>query len=103
MRLGLAVNYRQDWLGDDNLNRSSDLYVIANINQNLLSVAKVDISNKSFDITNDKTWADIGLGGTYNWANGKYALYGEGALGTSLNNFSDSYTANITAGFKVKW
>lgn len=103
LRLGLAVNYRQDWLGDDNLNRSSDLYAIANINQNLLSVAKVDISNKSFDITNDKTWADIGLGGTYNWANGKYALYGEGTLGTSLNNFSDSYTANITAGFKVKW
>ncbi|WP_374831481.1 hypothetical protein [Paenochrobactrum pullorum] len=60
----------------------SDLYVIANINQLILQIIKHGLI--------------LVFGGAYHWANGKYALYCEGGIGASLNNFADSYTANMS-------
>ncbi|WP_162792722.1 hypothetical protein [Ochrobactrum sp. 3-3] len=45
----------------------------------------------------------IGAGGTYAWADNKYAIYGEGSVNTSLNHFADSYAIKGNLGFKVKW
>ena len=45
----------------------------------------------------------IGVGGSYNWNDDKYSLYGEASLNTSLANFADSYELKGTAGFRLKW
>ena len=36
-------------------------------------------------------WGGVGLGGTYSWANDKYALHGEASVNTSLDHFGQSY------------
>jgi outer membrane autotransporter protein len=51
----------------------------------------------------DGTWGGIGAGGTYSWADYKYAIYGEGSINTSLNHFADSYNIKGNIGFRVRW
>jgi type V secretory pathway adhesin AidA len=56
-----------------------------------------------FASANDRTWAGIGAGGSYNWADDRYSVFGEASANTSLTNFGDNYSLNGTAGFRVKW
>jgi outer membrane autotransporter protein len=57
----------------------------------------------SFANRNDRAWGGIGLGGSYNWNDDKYSIYGEGLINTSLNNFADSYSLKGNVGFRVKF
>jgi len=43
------------------------------------------------------------LGGSYNWNDERYSLYGEVAAKSSLKDFGDSYALSGTAGLRVKW
>ena len=45
----------------------------------------------------------LGMGGNYAWADGRYALYAEALVTTSLDNFSDSYGYKGTTGFRMRW
>jgi type V secretory pathway adhesin AidA len=48
-------------------------------------------------------WGGVGLGGSYNWSDDKYSVFGEVSANTSLESFGDSYALNGTTGFRVKW
>jgi len=102
-RIGLAANYANSWKGDDGLMVNTTVYGIANLYQEMLGGSSVNVAGVDFDIDNDKTWGGIGAGGTYAWADNKYAIYGEGSINTALNHFADSYALKGTVGFKVKW
>lgn len=103
-RLGLAANYANSWVGADGRSVNTSVYGIANIYQEFLDGSNaISVAATNFDTDHDKTWAGIGVGGTYAWADNKYAVFGEGSVNTSLNHFSDSYAVKGTAGFKVKW
>jgi len=102
-RLGLAANYANSWQGKDGLTVNTTVYGIANLYQEMLSGSSVNVAGVAFDTDNDRTWGGIGAGGTYAWADNKYAVYGEGTINTALNHFADSYTLKGTVGFKVKW
>ena len=102
-RLGLAANYANSWKGEDGLMVNTTVYGIANLYQEMLGGSSVNVAGVDFDTDNDRTWGGIGAGGTYAWADNKYAVYGEGAINTALNHFADSYALKGTVGFKVKW
>ncbi len=102
-RLGLAANYRNDWTGEDGLMVNTSVYGVANLYQSFLGGMRINVAGVDIDTDNDKTWAGIGAGGTYAWADQKYAVYGEGSINTSLNHFADSYALKATVGFKLKW
>lgn len=102
-RLGLAANYRNDWTGEDGLTVNTSVYGIANLYQEFLGGTRINVAGVNIDTDNDRTWAGIGAGGTYAWADNKYAVYGEGSINTSLNHFADSYALKATVGFKMKW
>ncbi|MGU3400241.1 autotransporter outer membrane beta-barrel domain-containing protein [Brucellaceae bacterium D45D] len=103
-RLGLAANYANSWVGADGRSVKTSVYGIANIYQEFLDGSNaISVAAVNFDTDHDKTWAGIGAGGTYAWADNKYAFFGEGSVNTSLNHFSDSYAVKGTLGFKVKW
>ncbi|MEC6999334.1 autotransporter outer membrane beta-barrel domain-containing protein [Brucella abortus] len=71
--------------------------------QEFLGGTRVNISGVDFSTDNDRTWAGIGAGGTYAWAGGKYLIFGQGTINTSLDHFADSYAIKGDVGFKVKW
>ncbi len=102
-RLGLAANYRSAWRGNDGMLARTSVYGIANLYQDLVSRASVRVDGTRFSDRRDRTWGGVGLGGTYAWADDKYAVYGEGSVNTALNHFGDSYTLKANLGFRVSW
>ncbi len=102
-RLGLAAQYATAWKDDQGRASQASLYGIANLYQEFLGGTTVDLSGVDFNTDNDRTWGGIGLGGSYAWADNKYALYGEGSINTGLTHFADSYSLKGNVGFKVNW
>ncbi|MEN5278828.1 autotransporter outer membrane beta-barrel domain-containing protein [Brucella sp. TWI432] len=102
-RFGVAASYDNSWKGNGGLMVNTSVYGVANLYQSFLGGTRINVAGVNIDTDNDKTWAGIGAGGTYAWADSKYAVYGEGSINTSLNHFADSYELKATVGFKVKW
>lgn len=102
-RGGFAVNHRDTWRDASGQLTRSDLYAIANVYYEFLDGTAAVISDTTFANKTDRAWGSIGAGGTFSWANDKYALYGEVSYGTSLNRAGDSYRYKGTAGFRVRW
>lgn len=102
-RLGLSVDYQNSWRNEQGgLNRST-VYGIANFYNEFLNGTQVDVASVRFTNKSDRLWAGLGLGGTYNWSDEKYSLYGEGSVNTSLSHFGDSYAYKGAIGLRVKW
>lgn len=102
-RIGLSADYRNAWRDANGQIVRTGIYGIANLYQELMGDMEIKVAGVNFSTGNDRTWGGIGAGGTHSWADGKYALYGEGSINTSLNHFADSYTLKGSVGFKVKW
>jgi outer membrane autotransporter protein len=102
-RLGLSADRDRDWKDDQGKTRRSHLYGIANLYNEFLDATQVDVSGTSFQIRPERLWGGLGLGGSYNWNDDKYSVYGEVSVNTSLTAFADSYVVAGTAGFRVKW
>ena len=98
-RLGVALDYQ---VSQDEF-RQGKVYGIANIYNEFLNGTRVDVAGTDFTHTNDRLWGGVGMGGSYKWAKGKYMLYGELLLKSSLEHFADSYTVSGTAGFRMGW
>lgn len=92
-RLGISLE-RQ-------INRTH-LYGIANVYNEFFDGTSVTVGNQSFKSRKDRLWAGIGFGGSHNWDNDKYSIYGEGILNTSLAD-GDSHGYGATIGFRMRW
>ncbi len=77
-------------------------YGIANLYNEFFDGTSVSIDNQTFNSSNDRLWAGIGFGGSHNWNNDKYSIYGEGSFNTSLAD-GDSQGYGATIGFRAKW
>ncbi|MDC9837861.1 autotransporter outer membrane beta-barrel domain-containing protein [Rhizobium binxianense] len=102
-RLGISADYENAWEGASRTTTRTVLYGIANLYYELLDGTEVGVSGVSFASESDRTWGGIGAGGSYNWNDDKYSLYGEVSINTSLSNFADSYSLTGTAGFRVRF
>ncbi|MBI1651178.1 autotransporter outer membrane beta-barrel domain-containing protein [Hyphomicrobium sulfonivorans] len=102
-RIGLQPRYSETWIGANGLLSRSTVYGIANIYQELTGDPSVDVSGVRFNGDRDSTWGGLGLGGTWSWSDEAFALYGEGAFNTSLNEFGDSFGYGGTIGLRSKW
>ncbi|GAA0612344.1 autotransporter outer membrane beta-barrel domain-containing protein [Paenochrobactrum glaciei] len=102
-RIGLALNYDSETSGTHGSTVKQSLYGIANLHQDFSSTQKVKITAMELTSRQDRTWAELGGGGSYSWNNNSYKLYGEGMAKTSLNHFGKSYSVKGSVGFKVNW
>ncbi|GAA5629183.1 hypothetical protein Brsp05_04482 [Brucella sp. NBRC 12953] len=99
-RLGLAVNYSSGWLKDDGRAARTDLYGVANLYQEFLGGTAIRVSGVDFDTDDDRTWAGIGAGGSYSWADDRYAIYGLVSVNTGLQHFGDSFSVAANIGYR---
>jgi len=102
-RLGIAANYADSWQGADGRAVNANVYGIANLYQEFLGGTSINYGGTRMKDDQDRTWAGVGFGGTYAWADDKYSIYGEGTLNTSLTHFADSYAVKGNVGFRVNW
>ncbi|WP_018183118.1 autotransporter outer membrane beta-barrel domain-containing protein [Kaistia granuli] len=102
-RLGMSLDQNESWRGENGLVSRSHIYGIANLYYEFLDGTSVDVSGATLASRDDRFWGGVGLGGSYDWNDDKYSIYGEGSINTSLQNVADSYDLKGTAGFRVKW
>ncbi|SNB77647.1 outer membrane autotransporter barrel domain-containing protein [Arboricoccus pini] len=102
-RLGLAADYESAWKQPDGRTGKVHLYGISNLYYEMLDGVKVDVSGTNLANDNERLWGGVGLGGSVSWADGRYALYAEAGVDTSLANPGDSYGLNGTLGLRYKW
>nr|WP_245432724.1 autotransporter outer membrane beta-barrel domain-containing protein [Mesorhizobium loti] len=102
-RLGLTLDHEDSWQNDKGMLNRTHVYGIANLYYEFLEGTRVDVSGTTFASRNDRAWGGLGVGGSFNWNDDQYSIYGEGLVNTSLNNFGDSYMVKGQVGFRVKW
>lgn len=99
-RLGMALDHQNNWRDARGELTRTNIYGITNVYYEFLGGTRVDVAGTSFTSSNEKLAAGFGLGGTYNWGNDKYTVYGEALVKISFN---DDYSVGGTGGFRMKW
>ena len=102
-RLGLSLDYEKGWTAADGTKSRAHVYAIANLYNEFLKGSKVSVENTSFRSRDERLWAGVGLGGTYEWNNGKYALYGNVNFAGSTRKMSDNHSFGGIIGFRATW
>lgn len=102
-RLGLTLDRETSWQNANGMTDRAHVYGIANLYYEFLKGTRVDVAGTSFASEKERLWGGIGLGGSYNWNDDKYSIYGEGIVNTSLKNFGDSHSLKGNVGFRMKW
>ncbi|MDR0217667.1 MAG: autotransporter outer membrane beta-barrel domain-containing protein [Enterobacteriaceae bacterium] len=105
LRVGTTLNYGQKWRDDKNQKeKAANFYGLVNVRQELLARNdSVNVAGTSFHGSNDRTWGEVGAGGSYSWNEGKYLVYSQATANTSLNNFADNYELGGKIGLRVAW
>lgn len=101
-RLGLSLNHQRTWNDGTGIVRS-DLYAIGNLHYEFLEGTRIDVAGTGFASGHDRLWGSIGGGGTYSWANGRYAVFGEITYRASLDAPADNHSYRGTGGFRLVW
>ncbi|RCS24840.1 autotransporter outer membrane beta-barrel domain-containing protein [Phyllobacterium salinisoli] len=102
-RMGLAVDYENEWQDSTGQTRRLHAYGLANLYYDLDNGTTIDVASTPFVTKNEPLWGGIGFGGSYNWNNDKFSIYGQTLAKTSLNNFADSHALSGNVGFRIKW
>ncbi|WP_461384527.1 autotransporter family protein, partial [Devosia indica] len=103
-RLGIAAEREHSWLDEAGKTRRANLYAIANLHYEVLNGTKVDVSGTPLTARAEPLSGEIGFGGSYNWNDDKYSVYGEASAATNLSgSIAKSYQIKATAGFRIRW
>lgn len=102
-RVGVNLEYKDKKKELDNTYTVSKGYIIANLIRDFQSDKSVNVSGENFVNDNRQNWAEVGAGVDYSWKDSAYAVYGEGALKTALEDASDNYTLKGSVGFRMRW
>lgn len=102
-RLGVTLDHESSRLNARGAPTRTHVYGLANLHYEFLDGTKVNVTGKSFTSRNNRLWASAGIGGSYNWNNDKYSVYGEGLVSTSLDRFGDSHSVVGRVGFRMRW
>ena len=103
LRLGVSLDQESAGEREGGDGRRTHFYGIANLYYDLIEDTGVTVGGTGLTSDGDQFWGSLGVGGTYSWADGKYAVYGEGLVSSSLANLGDSYANSATVGVRIAW
>ena len=102
-RLGLSLDYEPESGAGQGGAGQTHVYAIANLYNEFMNGANVNVGGVAFRSRDERLWAELGVGGTYQWNKGRYGLYGNLSLAGATNNMSDNYSVGGMIGFRVQW
>jgi fibronectin-binding autotransporter adhesin len=102
-RLGLSIDYEDQWVGKTGQVSRTHVYGIANLYYDFFDGSRTDVSGVRLVSENQAPWGGLGTGCSLNWADGRYAVHGEAFANTSLKDFGDSKALGAKLGFSMKW
>ncbi|AHK18507.1 autotransporter [Yersinia similis] len=102
-RIGVSLDKETAWSAKDGSTRRSHIYSHLDLHNEFLNGSKVQVSGIEFATRDERQSVGLGAGGTYEWQNGRYAIYGNVNLLGATRNVSDNYTVGGTIGARVSW
>ncbi len=102
-RLGVSLDHQTQWQDRTGRAGRTNVYGIANLYYDFEDGSSVDLAGSSLSSRNEQLWGGLGIGGTINWADDKFSVFGEAVARTSLEDFGDSHTLTGSLGLRVKW
>jgi len=102
-RLGISADYEAGRTGQSGQAGRLHAYGIANLYHDFHPRSETRLSGVTLVNGQDALWGGLGFGGTYDWGDGKYALYGEVTADTSLHDFRDSHTLTGRVGLNIRF
>ncbi|WP_181409941.1 autotransporter outer membrane beta-barrel domain-containing protein [Martelella alba] len=103
LRLGLSTENKTIWQDEAGQARSAGVYAIANVHREFLDGTGVNVSGLTLTSDMQGWYGEVGFGGTYSWADGKYAAYGELSGLTGFSDTRGNYSVAGKAGLMVRW
>ncbi|WP_319520397.1 autotransporter outer membrane beta-barrel domain-containing protein [uncultured Martelella sp.] len=102
-RIGLMLDRESVWTDAMGETRRSSGYGIINVYHDFSDDTEVRVSQANLTSELDDWTGEIGFGGTYQWDDSKYVVYGEISLASGLESFGDSYAFGGNIGLSVRW
>ncbi|SUP85818.1 autotransporter protein [Yersinia pseudotuberculosis] len=102
-RIGVSLDKETTWSAKDGTTRRSHIYSHLDLHNEFLNGSKVQVSGVEFATRDERQSVGLGAGGTYEWQNGRYAVYGNVNLLGATRNVSDNYAVGGTIGARVSW
>lgn len=102
-RLGIAIEHQDSWINEAGRTERVAVHGIVNLHYEFPGGTSTDVSGTELVSENDALAGEIGVGGSYNWDDDKYSVYGQVSASSSLENLGDSYGLGGKAGLRVTW
>ncbi len=101
-RAGIAINRDSEWQSP-NGKRRLQVYGISNLMQDIRNESQVNVEGVRFLREKQSLDGALGIGGTFSWADGRFAIYGEANASTNLERIGSANAYAGTVGFRMKW
>lgn len=69
----------------------------------MLDGTRAEVSATPIVRRDDRLWGELGIDGSYSWADGRFTLFSEMSASTALSNFGDSNGLRANAGFRMRF
>ncbi|WP_210204480.1 autotransporter outer membrane beta-barrel domain-containing protein [Phyllobacterium phragmitis] len=102
-RMGLTLDHEREWQDRLGKTRRMHVYGLANLYYDFDNGSTVDVASTRFVTENEALWGGVGLGGSYNWDDNRYSVYGEALARTSIDSFGDSHILSGNVGMRIRW
>jgi len=102
-RLGVSLDYEPGSGVAAGAAGQTHVYVVANLYNEFMNGTNVNVGGVAFRSRDERLWAELGVGGTYQWNKGRYGVYGNLSLAGATNNMSDNHSVGGMIGFRVQW
>lgn len=102
-RLGVSLDYEPERSGANGAAAQTHVYAIANLYNEFMNGTNVNVAGVSFRSRDERLWAELGVGGTYQWNKGRYGVYGNLSVAGATKNMSDNHSVGGMIGFRVQW
>lgn len=102
-RFGVSLDYEPERSGANGAAAQTHVYAIANLYNEFLNGTNVNVAGVSFRSRDERLWAELGVGGTYQWNKRRYGVYGNLSVAGATKNMSDNHSVGGMIGFRVQW
>ncbi len=102
-RLGLSADYQNASINAQGKLERSHLYSIVNLYYDFLNHYDITVSTLPFSNQNYPLWGGLGIGGSKNWNNDFFSVFGEASVNTSLSHFNANYSILAKVGIRIQW
>ncbi|MGL5388815.1 MAG: autotransporter outer membrane beta-barrel domain-containing protein [Serratia sp. (in: enterobacteria)] len=102
-RAGIRGDKRSEWQAQEGTTTRSNLHVNVDVYQEMAKGTSVNVADVRFSSRDARTQIALSAGGTLDWADGRYAVYGNVGIQASPHNPQENYGAGGNIGLRISW